>query len=453
MKKYFIYIICVLAIGFAVLPMGLSPEWNGENMWHRNQYEVLAESMLKGHVYLEYDAVFTAKLSQMDNPYDTKVRDLEGIPYKWDHAYYKGRYYMYFGVVPVILTFLPYRIITGHSLNTYHATQLYVAIFIIGIFYLFYYLKLKTKSKISKVEYALAATGVSFMSVWYATGYPALYTTAITSAMMFSILSIIFYVKTCFEKKNKLRNILIGAFLGALIFGCRPTLGFTNLLFFPALLSILKNEKKENKIFIIFITLIPFIIIGFLLMMYNYMRFDNVLEFGQKYQLTSCDQTNIVKDNLNLSHFKKQLENFFFYYEDVEINFPYIRFLGLFYNYPVLVFPIIMVLSKKFWEKLKKNKLLSIYLLIMLSIVISVIAIVIMSPYVLVRYHMDVIYLFGILLYISYLLMVENDKYNIRRILFAIVFIDMIIKSYLLYMVPDMYNFPSYLYKYKHKKN
>lgn len=449
MKKYIIPIIIFITCLIAILPMGLSPQWNGEDMGHRNQYELLADAMANGHVYLNYEGQFYTKLSQMDNPYDTEARDTAGVPYKWDHAYYRGRYYVYFGVVPAVITFLPYRLITGKSLNTYHATQLYVIIFIISIFYLFYYLKKKTKAKISTCEYLIAGVAVSFGSVWYATGYPALYTTAITCAMMFSMLSIIFYIKTILDSKNKIRNILLGALFGALIFGCRPTLGFTNLLFFPALISILKKEKKENKILLIIMSLIPFIIVAFLLMLYNYVRFDNVFEFGQKYQLTSADQSNILANNLNAEHIFTQLKNFFFYSEQIGDEFPYIKFLGITFNYPVIVLPLIMIFSKKFRNDLKKQYLLSPFILLIISIAISVMSIVIMSPYVIVRYHMDVFYVFGILLYISYLLMANNKR---RRILFLIVFIDMIIKSYLLYMIPDMYNFPSRLYKYKRMK-
>ena len=79
-KKILIIIFLILTILLADLPMGLSPEWNGEKMYHRNQYELLAESMLKGHVYLEYDPVFSTKLSQMDNPYDTEEREKKDIP-------------------------------------------------------------------------------------------------------------------------------------------------------------------------------------------------------------------------------------------------------------------------------------------------------------------------------------------------------------------------------------
>lgn len=443
-KKILIIIFLILTIFLADLPMGLSPEWNGEKMYHRNQYELLAESMLKGHVYLEYDPVFSTKLSQMDNPYDTEEREKNDIPYKWDHAYYKGRYYVYFGVVPAVITFLPYRLITGHSLKTYHATQIYVAIFIIGIFYLFYYLKNKTKVKINTFEYLLASISVSLISIWYAIDYPALYTTAITSGMMFSIWSIIFYLKTYLESKEKIKNILIGAFLGALIFGCRPPLGFTNLLFFPALISLIKSEKKENKVLIAILTFIPFIFIGLLLMLYNYARFDNIFEFGQKYQLTAVDQTNLLANNLNLKHFTFELKKFLIYTEPFGDKFPFIKYLGLFLNYPALLIPIITIFSKKFRDTLKKHKLLSIYLLIILSIVITTIFIVLMCPYVIVRYQMDVVYLLGILLYINYLFL-KNKR--IINIIFIIIFIDLIFKTFLLYWIPDMYNYPSHLYK------
>jgi len=443
-KKILIIIFLFLTILLADLPMGLSPEWNGEKMYHRNQYELLAESMLKGHVYLEYDPVFSTKLSQMDNPYDTEEREKNDIPYKWDHAYYKGRYYVYFGVVPAVITFLPYRLITGHSLKTYHATQIYVAIFIIGIFYLFYYLKNKTKVKINTFEYLLASISVSLISIWYAIDYPALYTTAITSGMMFSIWSIIFYLKTYLESKEKIKNILIGALLGALIFGCRPTLGFTNLLFIPALISLIKSEKKENKVLISILTFIPFIFIGLLLMLYNYARFDNILEFGQKYQLTAVDQTNLLANNLNLKHFTFELKKFLIYTEPFGDKFPYIKYLGLFLNYPALLIPILTIFSRKFRDTLKKHKLLSIYLLIILSIVITTIFIVLMCPYVIVRYQMDVVYLLGILLYINYLFL-KNKR--IINIIFIIIFIDLIFKTFLLYWIPDMYNYPSHLYK------
>jgi hypothetical protein len=290
----------------------------------------------------------------------------------------------------------------------------------------------------------IASIGVSYASVWYATDFPALYTTAITSGMMFAILSIIMYMKCILETKKSLKYLLLGGLFGALIFGCRPTIGFVNLLFFPALISFIKKEKTGDKILITMLSLLPYILVAILLMLYNYVRFDNIFEFGQTYQLTDNDQSHMLDVTLNLKHMLESLKTFFFYKEPFGDKFPFLKYFGLVFNYPVVVLPLIFLFDKKLRDKLKKNKLYSSYILLFISIVITVLSIVIMVPYIIVRYHMDVIYLFGILLYMCYLLLSDTKT---KRILFLIVFIDMIIKSFLLYWVPDMYNVSWHIYK------
>ena len=47
-----ICLICFLEILICTLPMGISPTWNGESAGHRNQYEIMAESILHGHIYI-----------------------------------------------------------------------------------------------------------------------------------------------------------------------------------------------------------------------------------------------------------------------------------------------------------------------------------------------------------------------------------------------------------------
>lgn len=78
--------------------------WNGKIPGHRDQYERMAQSILNGHLYLEYEDV-DPRLSEMENPYDPQARKELGIYYHWDHAFYNGKYYMYFGIVPVVFCF------------------------------------------------------------------------------------------------------------------------------------------------------------------------------------------------------------------------------------------------------------------------------------------------------------------------------------------------------------
>lgn len=195
--------VLALTILLCVLPMGLSPSYNGEKPDYMNQYELLAESFLEGHLYIDYDDI-DPKLLALDNPYDPDAREAADVSFHWDHAFYNGRYYMYFGVVPVFLLFLPYRFITGMSLTTYHATQIFAALFICGVFSLFYMLGKAFFKRLSLGLYLSLSAAFSFISVWYAVSAPALYCTAITAAICLEIWSFFFFIRAVFvcEKES-----------------------------------------------------------------------------------------------------------------------------------------------------------------------------------------------------------------------------------------------------------
>ena len=56
------------------------------------------------------------QLNKLKNPYEWKQRS--NIKYKWDRAFYKGKYYCYFGVVPVLFVYLPIYMVTGALIST-----------------------------------------------------------------------------------------------------------------------------------------------------------------------------------------------------------------------------------------------------------------------------------------------------------------------------------------------
>ena len=49
------------------------------------------------------------ELQKLQNPYDCSQRD--GLTYKWDRAFYSGKYYCYFGIVPALVFYLPYYLV------------------------------------------------------------------------------------------------------------------------------------------------------------------------------------------------------------------------------------------------------------------------------------------------------------------------------------------------------
>ena len=288
------FICMIITIVLSVYPMSLSPVWNGKIPGHRDQYERMAQSILHGHLYLEYEDV-DPRLSEMENPYDPQARKELGIYYHWDHAFYNGKYYMYFGIVPVVLLFLPYQLLTGNALITYKATQIFTVGTILAIFALFDFLRKKFFPKMPFALYLILSMVLSFVSVWYAIAAPALYCTAIMSAVCMEIISLNMMVRVVWdsEQKNGRKMAeLSGSFLCAsLAFGCRPTIalsGILQIVLFYLYLHELKSKKKSMEACLT--AGIPCLLTAILLMWYNYARFGSIWEFGQHYQLTVADQ-------------------------------------------------------------------------------------------------------------------------------------------------------------------
>ncbi len=387
----------LVTIAVCVGPMGDLSLWNGEDPGHRNQYEVMAESILDGHIDMYYNEA--DPLAGVENPYDPAQR--QGIVYPWDHAYYEGHYYMYFGVVPVFLTFLPYRAVTGETLLSYQATQLFVAVFIAGIFALFRMLSKRFFKDLPFAAYLCMSAAVSVMSVWYAAAEPALYCTAITAALALMVWSLFFFIKAVYVEKRENRQILwaaIGALFGALVFGCRPTIALANLLVIPMLIAFLRQRKFSwGLLGKLSLAALPYLLVGGALMLYNYVRFDSPFEFGQAYQLTVADQTAyaVKLDKAALMKIANGFLRVFCHVGSWKEAFPYINVSGVFWNFPLLLMGV--ALFRAFSVRaMHKQRVLSLAWSLPVTVVIIVAMGILWTPYWLERYNMDIYFLLGI---------------------------------------------------------
>lgn len=455
LNKKWKWIICIVAmctILISVLPMNINPIWNGKIPQHRNQYELLTNSMLKGHLYIDYGKV-DQKLLDMKNPYDPVERKKQKVDFHWDHAFYKGHYYMYFGVAPVFLTFMPYKLITGRSLTTYHATQLYVTGFIIGVFALLYLLCKLFYSKTKPILYLLSCVSLSIMCIWYSVGAPALYCTAITAGLCMAIWSIYFFLQASYGKHSENKSIVyafFGSLFGALTFACRPPIALVNFLVIPLFIHFLKEHKLNKKLIgKLFLAVLPYIIIGILLMLYNYLRFDSPFEFGQSYQLTSADQQQYANmlSSLDLSNLLTNLRLNFFYCGEYFSNFPFVNISGAFLNYPILFLPIVMLADEKFRKKLVENKIMLFYIILLLLPLLVTVVDSLWAPWLTERYRMDIYYLMAISTFISiinYYTVLNNKNKKIFTWIISILLVLTLIKSVLLFFVPNDSNLTSY---------
>ena len=390
---------------------------------NKDQYEVFTESLLRGHVYLDHDVV-DSRLLEMDNPYDFDERVNKHIHYRWDSAFYKGKFYMYFGIAPVFLTFLPYKIITGKTLISCLSTQCFVGFSIIGMFVFLYFLRSHFFKKTEFIVYLIAASIFSVVSIWYACVEPVLYCVPISAGICMAIWSLYFYFKAVYGEQSYNRSVvyaLIGAIFGAITFACRPPVALVCFICIPLVIEFFKKYKFNKKtVASILLVLVPYVIVGCLLMYYNYVRFENPFEFGQSYQLTLTDQREILDlsnrlKSINL--FKNIYTNFF---GELRLNnkIPCINLTGAFFNFALFFLPYILFIWKKFRIFLREKKLYYVYItLLLLPFIIGTFDIL-ASPILHERYHMDYYYLLSIATFIaiSFICTYKPDdkKYTIR---------------------------------------
>lgn len=416
-KRLFTVLVALLTVAVCILPMNLFSLWNGEQPGHRNQYELMAEAFLDGRLDFAYGD--EDQLLELENPYDPDERREAGVKFHWDHAFYKGKYYMYFGVVPVLLVFLPYRALTGASLTTYHATQIFSAVTVLGIFSLFYLLSKLFFKRMPYSVYLALSVAFSVMSVWYASAEPALYCTAITAALALETWSIYFFIRAVWGGGSQNKRIVfaaIGALLGALVFGCRPPIALANILVLPMLYVFLRREKFSLKLLgKLLLAALPYAFVAAGLMLYNYARFEDPLQFGQAYQLTVADQTGYdftLNTDILLNIINNTGKNFFGL-ANISAAFPYLGHGGVFCNFPIL-FLTAAVCKTAVRKEMRKHRLLPLILGLMAAMVLITALDIMWTPYLLERYRMDIYFLAGIACFIAVGLWLKNSSVTAR---------------------------------------
>ncbi len=431
------FLLAILTFLLCALPTDDLSIFNGEIPGHRNQYELMTESLLQGRLDFAYGD--EEELEKLENPYDPLEREETGVKFHWDHAYYKGHYYMYFGIVPVFLAFLPYRLLTGNALPTYQATCFFIALIIAGMFSLFWLLRKQFFQKLPYGIYLALSVTFSIMSVWYASAEPTLYSTAITAAVAMELWSLFFFVRGVYAEKGENRQILsaaVGAAFGALAFGCRPPIAMANLLVLPLLFVFLKEHRFTFKLCgKLALAASPYFLTAVGLMLYNYARFEDPFEFGQRYQLTVADQTgySMALNGETFAQILRGIKENFFQVGTVSGEFPYLSGSSVFFNFPMLLICLLGLIF--IFKEAKEKKLLSFLLFLPLTVLVITAVDVMWTPYLLERYRMDVYFLMGIWCFLTLGLWFErSDRKRMFCVLVCFFCAMTLISSFLLFV-------------------
>ena len=330
-----------------LLPM---PETE-EQITNTDAYTQLLDAFLKGQ--LNIDVTADSRLEYMDNTYDTTERLVKNIPFLFDRAYYEGKYFPYFGVTPLFLIYLPIYLITGMvpamALATYIATIMALVGLHLGSTKLTELLVEKVNPLlfvILKLTFYAASIMFLVQVVFSFYALPYLTCCLCLGIVLWALPSVArlaqYYAhpvgsaagqasdqavhKVSVKEKLGLYAplVLMGVSIVG-IAGSRPVLVLFVVCLVPPVAWFLWRSSVELKAKLAATAAVgvPVLIGAILLMAYNYLRFDSIMEFGQFKQFTSLDN-NQGHFQWSFEYIKSELFHGFFENFRSTSQFPYV---------------------------------------------------------------------------------------------------------------------------------
>ena len=297
-----IFVLCILVLAYYIWTAGsngvplivdVGPEHHEQirtpNLFpdisphHYGFYNLMADAFEAGQIHLLIKP--PQELINLSDPLDPTLNEKTRI---LDIAYYKERFYLYFGSVPTLVLFIPFRWLGIGKISE----PLAVAIFSYFLFLSSLYILLNcVKRFIPNYNNTLLFLGICAIAISntipYNLRHPVVYEVAISAGAFFSMLGLAFLLKSWGPQYCHRGWLLAASFAFGLSVGCRPIYVFSAIfIFFIWLLLAKKRNYKIGAIFLDGIALaVPFSICVGAVMYYNYIRFGSPGEFGLAYMM------------------------------------------------------------------------------------------------------------------------------------------------------------------------
>jgi len=221
------------------------------------------------------------QLAQLGNPPSLSWLQLHGLH---DLSYYKGKLYLYFGVTPALALFWPYAALTGHYLSHKDAVVIFLSVgFLVGVGLLGAVWRRYFKE--TGVWAVLAGT----LALGLANLAPAIvgrcdvYEVAISCGYALTMVALAGVWAALQDARHRWRWLAAASLAYGLALGARPSLLFGAVIL---LVPIAQGWREKRRLWPLMLAAgAPMVAVGLGLMAYNALRFDNPLEFGQRFQL------------------------------------------------------------------------------------------------------------------------------------------------------------------------
>jgi hypothetical protein len=270
-----------------------------------NYYDLLAEGFMSGHLYLNLP-LEPEKMLPGSDPMRYTPRD-------HDLSLYKGRYYLYFGAAPAVALFVPWEILTGHPLSQYWAGA-----FLAAAGYVFSAILLIRTRRDFFPGVSPAVLFFTLLILGLINWWPILlnrvgvWEVAISGAFCFSCLTIL-CIYEGIRGGGRPGWLALASVSAGLAVASRPNYLYVTSVLVVPLVYFLRAERSSPATFRkwagrICATLGPVAGVGAVLVLYNYQRFGDPLEFGTGFMI-------LVKPNpVHFFSIRSALFNFYLYF-------------------------------------------------------------------------------------------------------------------------------------------
>jgi hypothetical protein len=249
-------------------------------------YNLLTSAFLHGHTYLPITP--PPGLLHLSDPYNP----VQNAPYNsayHDLALYHGHFYSAWGPTPVLTLFAPFRI-TGFRMSMSFAVAIYGFVGLLCAVRLLHLLVARFAPGTPRWLLLVATFGLALTNALpFLLRRPVQYEVAISCGYCFEMAGLLLVMSAMLARPLGRWRLAWGSLCLGLAVGGRPTLVVGGAVLVAA--ALWEVRRRGGSYRVLAWALGPFVVCAVLLATYNQVRFGQLSNFGDRYELAGIDQT------------------------------------------------------------------------------------------------------------------------------------------------------------------
>lgn len=230
----------------------------------------------------------------------------------YDLAFFKGKWYVPWGVLPALFL-IPLQIIKGRFVPAFYLSIFFASLNVVLVYLLF---------KRVRREFlpALSSFSIFLVTALFAFGTTHFYVGTLGSSWHVNQMITSFFgtlgIYFIFKKKRILRDYVLSMLCFATTLLGRPTMVL--LVSLPLFLYFwdIIVEKKRADIERLSLILLPLVFLGGISFLYNWLRFQDPLEFGYRF-VKETPYLQEIKEKYNITSFKNVPKNLWYMFLEI----------------------------------------------------------------------------------------------------------------------------------------